>query len=130
MCFSLANKKVLVPTTTHRSAYSGLQLVGADILQVIPERDEKFDVIEALSLDQIKKTLQEHPDIEALFLTTPTPQGDTIDIQKVREIAGDRLIMVDESHGAHFYFSPKFPSPSIKSGADLAVISADKTLGG
>jgi arginine/lysine/ornithine decarboxylase len=37
---------------------------------------------------------------------------------------------VDEAHGAHFYFSEKFPPGALQAGADAAVTSVHKTLGG
>ncbi len=38
-------------------------------------------------------------------------------------------IIVDEAHGAHCYFHTEMPLPSLKGGADIAVVSTHKTLG-
>ena len=37
---------------------------------------------------------------------------------------------MDEAHGAHFYFSEKLPPGALQAGADAAVTSVHKTLGG
>jgi len=39
------------------------------------------------------------------------------------------LLIVDEAHGAHFYFNKNMPVGALKSGADVTVSSVHKTLG-
>jgi arginine/lysine/ornithine decarboxylase len=39
------------------------------------------------------------------------------------------LLIVDEAHGAHFYFNKNMPLGALKSGADAAVCSVHNTLG-
>ena len=39
------------------------------------------------------------------------------------------MLIVDEAHGAHFYFNKNMPKGALKSGADAAVCSVHKTLG-
>jgi arginine decarboxylase len=39
------------------------------------------------------------------------------------------LLIVDEAHGAHFYFSKNLPVGALKGGADATVCSVHKTLG-
>jgi arginine/lysine/ornithine decarboxylase len=52
----------------------------------------------------------------------------------MKQVCGDRLFIVDEAHGAHFYFSKEkesvFPKPALIGCADAAVTSIHKTLGG
>ena len=38
-------------------------------------------------------------------------------------------MIVDEAHGAHFYFNKDMPVGALKGGADAAVCSVHKTLG-
>lgn len=40
------------------------------------------------------------------------------------------MLIVDEAHGAHFYFSNELPEGALQGGADAAVTSVHKTLGG
>jgi len=39
------------------------------------------------------------------------------------------LLIVDEAHGAHFYFNKEMPVGALKGGADVTVSSVHKTLG-
>ena len=49
----------------------------------------------------------------------------------MRAVCGDhRLFIVDEAHGSHCYFSDNCPTPALKAGADAAIDSLHKTLGG
>jgi len=48
----------------------------------------------------------------------------------MKEACGpDRLFLVDEAHGAHFYFSKDCPEGALEGGADAAVTSIHKMLG-
>ena len=79
----------------------------------------------------MKETIEAHPEIEVIYLTYPTYEGLTVDLDEMRSIIGpDRLLIIDEAHGSHCYFSPLCPKPALLSGADAAVTSVHKTLGG
>ncbi len=52
------------------------------------------------------------------------------DYAEMRRTCGDRLFIVDEAHGAHYYFSDECPDSALQGGADAAVTSVHKTLGG
>lgn len=50
--------------------------------------------------------------------------------EEIREVCGSKVaLIVDEAHGAHCYFHDQMPLPSLKGGADIAVVSTHKTLG-
>ena len=42
---------------------------------------------------------------------------------------GDKLLLVDEAHGAHFRFHPSLPPTALSLGADASAQSAHKVLG-
>ena len=48
----------------------------------------------------------------------------------MKSVCGDRIFIIDEAHGAHFYFSENLPSAALQAGADAAITSVHKTLGG
>ena len=52
-----------------------------------------------------------------------------VDIPKIKEAAGDSLVLVDEAHGSYCYFSDKMMCGALLGGADAAVTSIHKTLG-
>lgn len=56
-------------------------------------------------------------------------EGLVANYQEIRKACQDVLLIVDEAHGAHSYFSKLMPEPALKGGADVAVCSVHKTLG-
>ena len=74
----------------------------------------------------------EHPEIRAVFVTSPTYEGIVSDIQGIAATAhrhGAALI-VDEAHGAHLPFGDGnyFPDGALQEEADLVIQSLHKTL--
>jgi len=67
-----------------------------------------------------------------VYLTNPTYDGLCFNVEDMKKACGDRIFIVDEAHGAHFYFSKdkRFPLSALKSGVDAAITSVHKTLGG
>ena len=65
-----------------------------------------------------------------MYLTNPTYEGLWFDVPKMKEVVGHRLFIVDEAHGAHFYFSNECPQGALENNcADAAVTSLHKMLG-
>ncbi len=64
-----------------------------------------------------------------MYLTNPTYEGLCFDVREMRAVCGERLLLIDEAHGAHFYFSNVCPDAALQGGADAAVTSAHKMLG-
>jgi arginine decarboxylase len=74
--------------------------------------------------------LSEHPEIEAVYLTNPTYEGLCFDVSEMKTAVGPtRLFLIDEAHGAHFYFNSSCPTGALVGGADAAVTSIHKMLG-
>lgn len=83
-----------------------------------------------ISPAQVQQILLEHPEIEAVYLTNPTYEGLCFDLPAMKAAVGGRLFIVDEAHGAHFYFSSDCPQGALENGcADAAVTSLHKMLG-
>ena len=79
---------------------------------------------------EVERALAEDPQIQAVYITSPTYDGIVSDVQAIAGIAhrhGVPLI-VDEAHGAHFGMHEIFPESSVKLGADLVIHSVHKTL--
>jgi arginine/lysine/ornithine decarboxylase len=77
----------------------------------------------------VKEALSKDPEIGAVYLTSPNMEGLVANYLGIRDVCHDVLLIVDEAHGAHFYFNDNLPTPSLKGGADAAVCSVHKTLG-
>lgn len=56
-------------------------------------------------------------------------EGLVANYEEIRKVLGDTLLIVDEAHGAHTYFSSLMPDSALKSGADVMISSVHKTLG-
>ena len=123
------NAKVLVARNSHICIINALILRELFPVFLYPETDES-GIYKGLSLDDIKKGVEENPDAEAVIITSPTYEGV---VSKVKEIADflhskGKLLIVDEAHGAHFPFSDAFPASASALGADAVVNSTHKTL--
>ena len=55
--------------------FTGLSLAQAQIRLVNPKHDLKFDVYGAITKDDIEEALLKDPDIEAVYITSPTFEG-------------------------------------------------------
>ena len=71
----LAKKKVLIQTNSHISVYTGLQLAGCQIVQIQPDYNPEYDIYMPLTAQQVQETLDQHPDIGAVYLTSPNMEG-------------------------------------------------------
>lgn len=56
-------------------------------------------------------------------------EGLIADYAAIRQVCQNVLLIVDEAHGAHSYFSKSMPVGALKGGADVTVSSVHKTLG-
>jgi arginine decarboxylase len=58
-------------------------------------------------------------------------EGLVADYAAIRSVCepNNVLLIVDEAHGAHFYFNKSMPVGALKGGADATVSSVHKTLG-
>ena len=65
------------------------------------------------------------------FIVSPTYYGIASDPKSIAEICHrhDAILMVDEAHGAHCYFSDDLPKGALELGADVCVQSIHKVAG-
>jgi len=95
-----------------------------------PEFNEEFDVYHPIMASDVERYLRADPSIQAIHITSPSYEGYCSDIAEIREVIGpERLLVVDEVHGVHFYFSDQLPKGALEEGADLTVQSMHKFLG-
>ncbi len=82
-----------------------------------------------VTVAQIKKAITDEPDIAAVYVTSPSYEGICCDYRAIKDLIGERYLIVDEAHGAHHYFSSLMPVSALNGGADVALNSLYKTLG-
>lgn len=121
---------ILMARNCHKAAYHGAYLRELKTSYLYPHKDLKLGINGGIFPEDVEKELKEHPDIEAVFITSPTYDGVVSDVEKIAKITHKYKIplIVDEAHGAHFCFSEYFPRSAAELGADLVIHSLHKTL--
>lgn len=125
------NDIIIMPRNVHKSAINALILSGAKPHYIYPHIEMNYGMALGISLEDVKKAVNEVPNAKAIFLLNPTYYGVVSEIEAIIEFAHekDMLVVVDEAHGAHFPFHDDFPKSSIELGADIAAVSIHKTGG-
>ena len=117
---------ILVDRCCHRSVFHAMALL--DLEPVYLERPwlEEENLIGPISPEQVALSLQQHPEIKTVCITSPTYAGVLSDIGAISPIvhAHGGTLLVDGAHGAHLPFLGDNPFL----GADVVVVSAHKTL--
>ena len=123
--------KILVPRNAHKSVLMGLILSGARPVWIQPEYLEDWGIFGGVTPEAVEEGFRREPDCRAVFLVSPTYYGICSDIRAIAEICHrhQALLLVDEAHGAHLYFSDRFPEGALRQGADLCAQSTHKTAG-
>lgn len=123
--------KIIIPRNAHRSVLSGLVLAGAEPVYYQPAVLPGFGCLVGPEPVQIKNLLQRYNDVKAVMAVSPTYYGVLGDIAGVAEVCKRARVplLVDEAHGSHLRFHPKFPPDALSSGADAVVQSTHKTGG-
>lgn len=123
--------KIILPRNVHKSVINGLILSGGIPIYVQPEYDDELGISLNLSVEEIKKALNENNDVKALFLLNPTYYGACTNLKEIIKICHEKdiLVLVDEAHGAHFPFYDKLPPSAMECGADMSAVSIHKTGG-
>ena len=124
-------EKIILPRNVHRSVLNALVLCGAVPVYVNPEVDKTLGIPLGMSLTQVERAMEEHPDAKAVLVNNPTYYGICSDLSSIVALAHRRgmLVLADEAHGAHFYFGEGLPVPAMQAGADLASVGMHKSGG-
>jgi len=126
-----AKEKIILPRNVHKSAINALILSGATPVFVKPDIDHDLGIANGISAHAVARAIEKNPDAKAVFVINPTYFGWTSELKKIVEIAHehDMTVLVDEAHGAQFYFSDKLPLAGMDAGADISATSIHKTAG-
>ena len=122
---------IMIPRNAHRSVISGLILSGATPIFLPVEFDAEFNLPLNVSVETIERAIKKFPQARAVLLVSPNYYGVAADLEKISELvhSAGMILLIDEAHGAHLYFSDKLPAAAMDSGADLAAQSTHKLLG-
>lgn len=120
---------LLMGRNCHKAAYHAAFLRQLKTCYVMPAMTD-FGIMGSISPQDIADILEKNPNINGVFLTSPTYDGVVSDIRGIAEIVHsyNLPLIVDEAHGAHFLFSDDFPTSALECGADIVIHSVHKTL--
>lgn len=124
-------EKLLVPRNVHKSVMMGMILSGARPVYVMPEYSDNRGIWGSLKPETVYRAFEKEPDIRGLLLVSPTYYGVCSDLKALAQICHTHgaMLLVDEAHGAHLYFSDKLPKGALQLGADLCAQSIHKVTG-
>ena len=126
-----AGEKIIMPRNVHRSAINALVICGAVPVYVDPGVNRRLGIPLGMSVEGVKKAIEQNPDAKAVLVNNPTYYGVCSDLPEIIKIAHEHgmLVLCDEAHGTHFYFSDLLPPGGMQLGADMAACSMHKTGG-
>ena len=118
--------KVLIWDKAHISHHNAVKLAGCEPVYYNIPINEDWGVPDKINIDLINVK-----GVKAVIVTSPTYEGITSDIKKIKEICSmnNAYLIVDEAHGALYPFSDKLPKSSVNI-ADFTIQSLHKTAGG
>ncbi|MDR0923660.1 MAG: PLP-dependent transferase [Hungatella sp.] len=123
---------ILMSRNCHKSAFHGVFLNQLSAEYIYPQIIRSFGIQGGLLPEKIEEMLMNHPEIQSVFVVSPTYDGIVSDIKAIAEVVHRfRLpLIVDEAHGAHFSFGKEggFPVSALELGADVVIQSLHKTL--
>lgn len=126
-----AGDKIIMPRNVHRSSINALVVCGAIPVYINPGVNHRLGIPLGMSLQDVENTIKENPDAKAILVNNPTYYGicsNLCEIVKLAHAHGMK-VLVDEAHGAHFYFSDEVPVSAMAADADMAAVSMHKTGG-
>ena len=124
-------QKIAIPRNAHKSALMGLIISGAEPVYIQPELSLESGVQGGITPEAVAAVFQAHPDCKGVMVVSPTYYGICSDLRAIAQIchAHDAVLLVDEAHGAHCYFSDELPEGALAQGADMCSQSIHKVTG-
>ncbi|HKL79464.1 MAG TPA: aminotransferase class I/II-fold pyridoxal phosphate-dependent enzyme, partial [Mobilitalea sp.] len=126
-----AGDKLILPRNVHRSSINALVVCGAIPVYINPGVNHELGIPLGMSIEDIKLTIEKHPEAKAILVNNPTYYGICSNLKEIVKLAHQNgmRVLVDEAHGAHFYFGENLPVSAMAAGADMAAVSMHKTGG-
>ncbi|MFT4146348.1 MAG: aminotransferase class I/II-fold pyridoxal phosphate-dependent enzyme, partial [Mobilitalea sp.] len=123
--------KIIMPRNVHRSSINALVVCGAIPVYVNPGVNHEIGIPLGTSVEVLKTAIKENPDAKAILVNNPTYYGICSNLKEIVEVAHANgiKVLVDEAHGAHFYFGENLPISAMAAGADMSAVSMHKTGG-
>lgn len=122
---------LLVGLNCHRSVFSALALGRISPRFIKPEFDDNLGFAREISVAAVEDALAANPEVKGLVIVSPTYYGTVCQLKEIAEILHqkNKILIVDEAHGAQFVFARDYPQTALQAGADLVIQSTHKVLG-
>jgi selenocysteine lyase/cysteine desulfurase len=103
---------------------------GAQPIYMPPEVDLELRMDHCVTPETVARTIEQHPDLVAVYLVSPTYYGVAADLEAIERIVHEagKVLLVDEAWGPHFHFHPALPLSATNAGADICINSTHKML--
>lgn len=126
-----AGDKIIMPRNVHRSSINALVVCGAIPVYVNPGVNARLGIPLGMPIKELKAAIEANPDAKAVMVNNPTYYGICSNLSEIVKLAHqyNMKVLVDEAHGAHFYFGDGLPISAMAAGADMAAVSMHKTGG-
>lgn len=126
-----AGDKIILPRNVHRSSINSLVVCGAIPIYINPGVNHQLGIPLGMSIKDIEEAILSHPDAKAVLVNNPTYYGICSNLKGIVELAhrNNMKVLVDEAHGAHYYFGDDLPISAMAAGADMAAVSMHKSGG-
>lgn len=120
--------KILLPRNMHYSVFNAIGILGAEEI-ILPVEESEKTPAGILSLEAVEEAFKTDSSISALFVTSVDYYGCIADIDGYARLCKKycKLLLVDNSHGAHFKFLSDFKHP-LELEADMVCDSIHKTV--
>lgn len=124
-------QKVAIPRNAHKSALMGLIISGAEPVYIMPELSGEWGIQGGIKPEDVRRTLEMNPGCKGVMVVSPTYYGICSDLREIANVCHEygAVLMVDEAHGAHMYFSEALPDGALAQGADICAQSIHKVTG-
>src|SRR5438477_1624726 len=123
-------EKLILDRNCHKSVHHGVVLSGAHPIYVDAALNRKYGLYGPVPKKALLKAIKDHPDAQALIITSCTYDGLRYDLPPIVEAAHQRgiKVIVDEAWYGFARFHPAFRPTALESGADYATQSTHKVL--
>ncbi|HEY9897674.1 MAG TPA: aminotransferase class I/II-fold pyridoxal phosphate-dependent enzyme [Pantanalinema sp.] len=123
---------IALSRASHLSVLGAVVLAGARPVFAGASWDADWQLPLPPSTAALEAAFEAQAGLRAVLVTRPDYFGRAVSLSPYAEACRrhDRLLLVDEAHGAHLGLDPRLPASALAQGADAAVQSTHKLLSG
>ncbi len=123
-------EKLILDRNCHKSVHHGVVLSGAHPVYLDSSLNRKYGLYGPVPKKVLLNAIKNHPDAQALIITSCTYDGLRYDLPPIIEAAHQRgiKVIVDEAWYGFARFHPDFRPTALEAGADYATQSTHKVL--